>query len=124
VEHPQTYGQAKAANKVILNELKKRLGVAKGRWLEELLEVLWAYKCTPQFSTQETPYSLTYGTDAMILVEVGVLTLRRQLADLLMNNESLAANLDLISELRDKARIRDEARKLRAARRYNSKVNP
>jgi len=50
--------------------------------------------------------------------------LRRQLIDLTMNNESLATNLDLISELRDKARIRDEATKLRAARRYNSKVSP
>ncbi|XP_020206611.1 uncharacterized protein LOC109791695 [Cajanus cajan] len=30
VEHPQTNGQAEAANKVILRELKKRLGNAKG----------------------------------------------------------------------------------------------
>jgi len=47
VEHPKTNGQAKTANKVILNELKKRLAIAKGRWSEELLEVLWAYRCTP-----------------------------------------------------------------------------
>jgi len=46
VEHPQTNGQAEAANKVILRELKKRLGDAKGRWADELLEVLWAYRCT------------------------------------------------------------------------------
>ena len=45
VEHPQTNGQAEAANKVILRELKKRLGDAKGRWADELLEVLWAYRC-------------------------------------------------------------------------------
>ena len=30
VEHPQTNGQAEAANKVLLNELRKRLGTAKG----------------------------------------------------------------------------------------------
>nr|KYP67715.1 Retrovirus-related Pol polyprotein from transposon 297 family [Cajanus cajan] len=47
VEHPQSNGQAEAANKVILAELKKRLGAAKGAWAEELLEVLWAYQCTP-----------------------------------------------------------------------------
>lgn len=29
VEHPQTNGQVKAASKVILGELKKRLGIAK-----------------------------------------------------------------------------------------------
>jgi len=44
VEHPQTNGQVESANKVILNELKKRLGVAKGRWPKELLEVLWTYR--------------------------------------------------------------------------------
>ncbi|XP_017428868.1 uncharacterized protein LOC108336936 [Vigna angularis] len=46
VEHPQTNGQAEAANKVILTELKKRVGEAKGLWVEELPEVLWAYRCT------------------------------------------------------------------------------
>jgi len=76
VEHPQTNGQAEAANKAILNELKKRLDPAKGNWTEELLEVLWAYRCTPQSTTQETPYSLTYDTEAMIPVEIGEPSLR------------------------------------------------
>nr|KYP62340.1 hypothetical protein KK1_016872 [Cajanus cajan] len=40
VEHPQSNGQAEAANKVILTELKKRLGSAKGAWAEKLPEVL------------------------------------------------------------------------------------
>nr|KYP41879.1 Pol polyprotein [Cajanus cajan] len=71
VEHPQTNGQAEAANKVILRELKKRLGNAKGQWPEELSSILWAYHCTPQSTTQETPYRLTYGADAMIPVKVG-----------------------------------------------------
>ncbi|XP_020232779.1 uncharacterized protein LOC109813072 [Cajanus cajan] len=53
VEHPQANGQAEAANKVILGELKKRLGDAKGAWAEELLEVLWAYRCTPQSTTNQ-----------------------------------------------------------------------
>jgi len=30
IEHPQTNGQVEVANKVILNELKKKLGQAKG----------------------------------------------------------------------------------------------
>jgi len=99
IEHPQSNEQAKAVNNVILNELRKWLGMAKGRWPEELLEVLWAYRCIPQSSTQETLYSLTYDTDVMIPVKVGDPTFCWQLADLSMNNESLAANLDLISEL-------------------------
>ena len=75
-------------------------------------------------TTQETPYSLTYGTEAMIPVEIGEPSLRRQTLDLDLNKESLSVGLDLINELRDKCRIREEACKIRAARRYNSKVKP
>ncbi|XP_020224200.1 uncharacterized protein LOC109806238 [Cajanus cajan] len=41
VEHLQTNGQAEAANKVILRELKKCFGNAKGKWAEELPSILW-----------------------------------------------------------------------------------
>ena len=41
--YPQNNGQAKAVNKTILNGLKKRLDGAKGRWAEELSNMLWAY---------------------------------------------------------------------------------
>ncbi|MCI24668.1 protein arginine N-methyltransferase 1.5-like, partial [Trifolium medium] len=41
VEHPQTNGQAEAANRVILRGLKRRLDEAKGKWTEELHSVLW-----------------------------------------------------------------------------------
>ncbi|XP_017410139.1 uncharacterized protein LOC108322526 [Vigna angularis] len=40
VEHPQTNGQVEAVNKVIVSELKKRLGEAKALWVDELQEVL------------------------------------------------------------------------------------
>nr|KYP32931.1 Pol polyprotein [Cajanus cajan] len=40
VEHPQTNGQAEVANKVILRELKKWLGNAKGQWADELPSIL------------------------------------------------------------------------------------
>ncbi|XP_020207156.1 uncharacterized protein LOC109792185 [Cajanus cajan] len=66
VEHPQTNNQVEARNKVILRELKKRLGSAKGQWVDELPSILWVYHRTPQSTTQETPYKLTYGADAMI----------------------------------------------------------
>ena len=46
IEHSQTNGQAEAAN-IIQVKLQKRLDVAKGRWPEDFLEVLLAYKCTP-----------------------------------------------------------------------------
>ena len=38
--YPQGNGQAEAINQVIVNELKKRLDNAKGKWVEELSHVL------------------------------------------------------------------------------------
>jgi len=41
-----------------------------------------------------------------------------------LNSESLTINLDIISEMRDRARVREEASKIQAAKRYNTKVKP
>ena len=64
--YPQSNSQAEAVNKTILNGLKRRLDGAKGRWAEELPNVLQAYRTTPRRSTEETPFSLTYGAKAVI----------------------------------------------------------
>nr|KYP73559.1 Transposon Ty3-I Gag-Pol polyprotein [Cajanus cajan] len=124
VEHPQSNGQAEAANKVILTELKKRLGAAKGAWVEELPEVLWAYRCTPQSTTKEPPFRLTYGADAMIPVEVGEPSFRRQHFHEESSNVSLRAELDVLDETREKAQIVAEACKQRMTRRFNSNIKP
>nr|KYP51927.1 Retrovirus-related Pol polyprotein from transposon 17.6 [Cajanus cajan] len=124
VEHPQTNGQAESANKVILAELKKRLGEAKGTWAEQLPEVLWAYRCTPQSTTQETPFRLVYGSDAMIPVEIGEPTFRRTHFDESNNSAELCANLDTLEHVRDRAQVVAEATKQRYKRRFDSKVKP
>ncbi|XP_017419350.1 uncharacterized protein LOC108329586 [Vigna angularis] len=124
VEHPQTNGQAEVANKAILTELKKRLGEAKGLWVEELPEVLWAYRCTPHGSTGDTPFNLTYGTNAMLPVEVGEPSLRRHITDMTLNDKQIRVNLDILPERREVATIRAEAQKRMLSRRYNTKVKP
>ena len=60
---------------------------AKGAWLEELPSILWAYRTTTQTPTRETPFNLTYGTEAVILVEVGLISLRRELFDERSNDD-------------------------------------
>ena len=77
-------------------ELRKRLDNAKGRWPEELVEVLWAYMCTPQSSTNESPFSLVYDADAMMPVQIGELSLHRELYDLTRNHQNMATHLDLL----------------------------
>nr|KYP55843.1 Retrovirus-related Pol polyprotein from transposon opus [Cajanus cajan] len=123
IEHPQLNGQAEAANKVILNELKKHLGDAKGAWAEELFEVLWAYRCTPQSTTRETPFRLMYGTDAMIPVEVGEPSFRCIHFNENSDEVSIRAEIDTVEETRNQARVVVEACRQRMTRRFNTTLN-
>ncbi|KAL6321326.1 hypothetical protein AAG906_016360 [Vitis piasezkii] len=50
-----------ATNKTLITALKKRLEQAKGKWVEELPGVLWAYRTTPGRPTGNTPFALAYG---------------------------------------------------------------
>lgn len=47
VLHLYANGQAKSANKVFLEGLKKKLDDAKGLWTELFHEILWTYHTTP-----------------------------------------------------------------------------
>ncbi|CAL9000431.1 unnamed protein product, partial [Prunus brigantina] len=62
--HPQSNGQVEAVNKIIKRTLKTKLDKAKGCWPELLPEVLWSYRTTFRTSTGETPFSLSFGTEA------------------------------------------------------------
>ena len=68
--HPQANGQAEVMNRTLLKIIKTKLDDAKGAWPEELPNVLWAYRTTARTLTGETPFKLTYGTEAVILVEI------------------------------------------------------
>ena len=58
----------------MLKIIKTRLKGAKGAWPEELQNVIWAYRTTIRVPTRETPFRLTFGTKAIILVEVGLMS--------------------------------------------------
>ena len=124
VEHPQTNGQVESANRVLLRGLKRRLDKAKGGWAEEVPRIVWSYHTTPQSSTHETPFSLVYGTDAMIPVEIQESSPRFLNFVAEESNEERKVNLDLLDEVREEARVSAEAVKRRVERRHNSKVRP
>ena len=101
----QGNGQAEAVNKVIVNGLKKRLDDAKERWVEELPHVLWKYRTTPRKSTGETPFSMTYGAEAVIPLENSFPTMRTGTFILDGNDELLKKSLDLVEERRESAMV-------------------
>ncbi|KAI5312965.1 hypothetical protein L3X38_042139 [Prunus dulcis] len=122
--HPQSNGQVEAVNKIIKKTLKTKLDKAKGCWPELLPEVLWSYRTTFRTSTGETPFSLSFGTEAVALVEIGQPTYRTSTYDDTTNDQQLALNLDFIDELRDQSSMRNVAYKQRIAKYYDSRVKP
>lgn len=66
-----------------------------------MVKVLWAYICTPQCTTQETPFWLTYGANAMLPVKVGQVSLQRHYFVEAEKNEALQVDLDLIDQVRE-----------------------
>ncbi|GKV02679.1 hypothetical protein SLEP1_g15077 [Rubroshorea leprosula] len=76
VYHPEANGMVESVNKAILEGIKPRLDQLKTKWLDELNNVLWAYRATSRTATGESPYHLAFGTETVITVEIGVPSLR------------------------------------------------
>ncbi|XP_070054623.1 uncharacterized protein [Nicotiana tomentosiformis] len=75
----------------------------------------------PKTSTGEMPYSLVYGTNAVLPVEVGEPSLRYSHESGPRNDESRRQELDEVEEQRDMAYIRMIAQKQQAECYYNKK---
>ncbi|XP_074374508.1 uncharacterized protein LOC141714911 [Apium graveolens] len=71
VSHPQNNGLTEAVNKIIKHTLKAKLEEEKGTCPDELPHVLWSYNTTRRMTTGKTPFSLVYGCEAMVPLEVG-----------------------------------------------------
>ncbi|XP_075097888.1 uncharacterized protein LOC142175207 [Nicotiana tabacum] len=121
--HPSDNGQAESTNKIIIQNLKKKLEDAKGKWPNELPRVLWAYRTTTKPSTGEIPFSLIYVSEALIPVEVGEPTLRISRANEKSNIKALLVKLDLLEEHWYLTYMRMVAQKQRMERYYNRRVN-
>uniref|UniRef100_A0A2N9GP36 RNase H type-1 domain-containing protein n=1 Tax=Fagus sylvatica TaxID=28930 RepID=A0A2N9GP36_FAGSY len=72
--------------------------------------------------TGETPFRLTYGTKAVIPVEIGLTTWRTNNYDEGSNDVQLRSNLDLVDEVRDQAEARTRVYQQRMARYYDRRV--
>eukprot|EP01018_Ginkgo_biloba_P006973 Gb_21718 [translate_table: standard] len=74
--YPQGNGQAEASNKTLIKIIKKIVNDKGQNWHLQLDPALWAYRtsiCTP---TGATPYSLVFGTEAILPVEIELPSLR------------------------------------------------
>ncbi|GJT00491.1 reverse transcriptase domain-containing protein [Tanacetum coccineum] len=122
VKHPQTNGLVERANHSLGEGIKGRLDERSKKWMEELPYVLWAHHIMIKSSNRDTSFSLTYKTEAVVLAEIGMPTLRTAELDLVQYNDALEINLDLLEEQREQAAMCEEKSKAKMEKYYNSKV--
>ena len=121
--YPQSNGLAEASNKTLLTGLKKRLDLAKGKCVDELPGVLWAYRTTTRKPTGISPFTIMYGMEAIILTEIGMPTIRTNTPEQ-GNTELMIKELDTVDELQESTTIRIASYQHRLERSYNKRVKP
>ncbi|XP_071688121.1 uncharacterized protein [Rutidosis leptorrhynchoides] len=114
----QANGQVEVTNRDIVAEIRARLDTDRKGWADELPQVLWAFRTTPQGSNREMPFSLVYGSEAVIPAEIAVPTQRVMEFNDESNVINLKENLDLLEERHDIAAIREAFNKQKIAKYY------
>nr|GEX60825.1 hypothetical protein [Tanacetum cinerariifolium] len=122
VKHPQSNGLIERENRSLGEGIKAQLGEGNKNWLEELPHVLWAHRTMIKLSNDDTLFSLTYGTEAVIPAEIRMPTYRTAIVDAVHNDEELRLNLDLLEERRERATIREAKAKSKMRKYYNVRV--
>ena len=64
--HPQSNGAIEAFNKTLTKILTKICNTDKDDWDEKIPAVLWAYRTAYKRSTDQTPFRLDYGQEAVV----------------------------------------------------------
>lgn len=73
--------------------------------MEELQNILWAYKTTPRESMKMTPFHLVYEEEALVPIKIGIEFARIQAYDFDNPNKWLL-ELNFITKIQEKAAMR------------------
>ena len=102
VAHPGSNGQVVRANAEILRGLKTHtyncLKKHGGKWVDELLFVLWGNRTTPSRPTGETPFFLVYGAGESLPPEIHLGSPRVQAFDESMQEQLRRDDVDFVDE--------------------------
>ena len=91
--------------------------------MEELPGILWAYRMTARRPTGISPFTLTYGMEAIVPTEIGMLTLRTDIPKQ-SNTESVIKDLDMADKLCEAAAVRIASYHHKLANLYNRSIKP
>ncbi|CAL8167960.1 unnamed protein product [Prunus armeniaca] len=77
-------------------DANNRLEGTKGKWVDELHGLLWAYQTTKRRSAGETPFSLAYEIEAIIPPHITVPSMSIEVGSIGQNSKQMKVNLDLL----------------------------
>ena len=96
-------------------------------WFEKLPFALWAYRTSFRTSTGATPYSLVYGMEAVLPVEIEMRSLRVTLEQQILEAEWVQSRFDQLSllyERRLRAADHIQAYQRKMARSFKKRAKP
>nr|GEU29911.1 hypothetical protein [Tanacetum cinerariifolium] len=60
----------KVTNRDIVKGMKRRLGKTHQGWMDALPQVLWTHRTTSKYNNGKTPFTLVYGSESVVTVEI------------------------------------------------------
>jgi hypothetical protein len=109
VSHPQSNAQVERSNGMILQGLKPRifdrLKPYARKWVKELPSLLWALRTNLSCAMGYTPFTLVYGSKAMLPTEVEHKSFRSQQFNEEQTDDLRVDDLTKLEELREEAVI-------------------
>jgi hypothetical protein len=124
----KTNGQVEKANGLICSGIKKMLLAplekAKHAWVDELPSVLWSLRTTPNAATQEIPFFLVHGAEAMLPVEFTHEAPRIVAYHERTSTEALQDDVDALDEARDVSLARATQYQQSLRNYHSSRVRP
>ena len=97
--YPRSNGLAESTNKTLKGILTKIVQQEPHNWDRKLISALWAYRTAYKVTTNQTPFRLAYGQEAVVPLEFMVPSLRMAIDYDLDYNEVLRSRLDKLLTL-------------------------
>ncbi|XXG62734.1 hypothetical protein AAC387_Pa05g1047 [Persea americana] len=97
--NPTANGLAEAFNKTVCKIIKKTVSSYKRDWSNKLPEALWAYQTTIRGPSHSTPFSLVYGCEAVVPLEVQILSFKVSLQNEMTQESNVKLRLQELDNL-------------------------
>ena len=111
-------------NKTVLSAPNKILEEPKGKWVDELPRVLWAYQTKSRWITRATPFVLAYEMEVIIPTKIEMPIAKTARQDQMDNDEELRRQLDWVDELQEDVTIQIASYHQRTIPQYNKRAGP